>query len=123
MLATPATVVLDEVGSIPPNWVLSGQPETRSKILVRTDDWLVRVVVWECGAVSYKWHYTQDEAYVVLSGEGFMTNATGVDGRFGPGDVGDFPTGTNTTGRPPGHHNTVAFITESIAGRCGFGLK
>jgi len=123
MLANPATVVLDEVGSIPPNWVLSGQPETRSKILVRTDDWLVRVVVWECGAVSYKWHYTQDEAYIVLSGEGFMTDETGVERRFGPGDVGYFPAGTNTTWRHPDHYKKVAFIKESIGRPLGFGLK
>ncbi len=79
MLANPATVVLDEVGSIPADWVISGQPETRSKILVRSHDWIAHVIVWECGAVSYKWHYNQDEAYIVLSGEGFMTDETGVE--------------------------------------------
>ncbi len=28
--------------------------------------------------MSYKWHYNQDEAYIVLSGEGFMTDENGV---------------------------------------------
>jgi uncharacterized protein len=123
MLANPATVVLDEVGSIPSDWVLSGQPETRSKILVRTDDWIAHVIVWECGAVSYKWHYNQDEAYIVLSGEGFMTDDTGVERRFGPGDVAYFPAGTNTTWRHPDHFKKVAFIKESVGGPIGFGLK
>ena len=123
MLANPATVVLDEVGSIPPDWVLSGHPETRSKILVRTHDWIGHVIVWECGAVSYKWHYNQDEAYIVLSGEGFMTDEKGVERRFGPGDVAYFPAGTNTTWRHPDHFKKVAFIKESIGRPLGFGLK
>src|SRR5438046_10742711 len=50
-----------EPGSIPQEWVLSGNPETRSKVLVRSHDWIANLVVWECGAVSYKWHYNQDE--------------------------------------------------------------
>ena len=123
MLANPATVVLDEVGSIPADWVISGQPETRSKILVRTHDWIAHVIVWECGAVSYKWHYNQDEAYIVLSGEGFMTDETGVERRFGPGDVGYFPAGTNTTWRHPDHYKKVAVIKESVGRPLGFGLK
>jgi len=123
MLANPATVVLDEVGSIPADWVLSGQPETRSKILVRTHDWIAHVIVWECGAVSYKWHYNQDEAYIVLSGEGFMTDEKGVERRFGPGDVAYFPAGTNTTWRHPDHFKKVAFIKEYVGRPTGFILK
>jgi uncharacterized cupin superfamily protein len=123
MLANPATVVLDDVGSIRPDWLLSGHPETRSKILVRTHDWIAHVIVWECGAVSYKWHYDQDEAYIVLSGEGFMTDENGVERRFGPGDVAYFPAGTNTTWRHPDHFKKVAFIKESVGRPVGFGLK
>jgi len=123
MLANPATVVLDEAGSIPPDWVLSGKPETRSKILVRTHDWIARVVVWECGAVSYKWHYNQDEAYIVLSGEGFMTDEKGIEHRFGAGDVAFFPAGTNATWRHPVHFRKVAFLKEAIGRPVGFGVK
>src|SRR5258708_12014452 len=123
LLANPGTVVLDEIGSIPPDWVISGQPETRSKILVRSQDWIAHVIVWECGRVSYKWHYNQDEAYIVLSGEGFMTDEKGVERRFGPGDVGYFPAGTNTTWRHPDHYKKVAVIKESIGRPLGFGLK
>ena len=80
-----------EPGSIPAEWMLSGNPETRSKLLVRTNDWIANVVIWECGAASYKWHYNQDEAYFVISGEGFMTDEKGIEHRFGPGDVAFFP--------------------------------
>ena len=80
-----------ETSSIPPDWILSGNPETRSKILGRSHDLLAHIIVWECGAVSYRWHYSQDEAYIVLSGEGFMNDEKGVERRLGPGDVAFFP--------------------------------
>ena len=44
--ATPATLDLDQSGAIPSAWVLSGNPETRSKMLGRTHDWTSDIVVW-----------------------------------------------------------------------------
>jgi uncharacterized cupin superfamily protein len=112
-----------EPGSIPAEWMLSGNPETRSKLLVRTNDWIASVVVWECGAASYKWHYDQDEAYFVISGEGFMTDEKGIEHRFGAGDVAFFPAGTNATWRHPDHFRKVAFLKEAISRPVGFGVK
>lgn len=119
----PVSEVLLEPGSIPQEWLLSGNPETRSKLLVRSGDWIANVVIWECGAVSYKWHYDQDEAYLVLSGEGFMTDDKGVEYHFGPGDVAYFPAGTNSTWRHPDHFRKVAFLKEAVSRPVGFGLK
>jgi hypothetical protein len=120
--ATPSALNL-ETGAIPSEWLLSGNPETRSKILVRTKDWIAHVIVWECGAASYKWHYNQDEAYIVISGEGFMTDEQGEERRFGAGDVAFFPAGTNATWRHPDHFKKVAFIKESVGRPLGFCLK
>ena len=119
---TPAVLEL-EPDAIPADWLLSGAPETRKKLLFRTHDLLAQVLIWECGAVSYKWHYTSDEAYVVISGEGFMTDEKGVEYRFGPGDVAFFPAGTNTTWRHPDHFRKVAFLKESFGRPVGFCLK
>jgi uncharacterized cupin superfamily protein len=112
-----------EPGVIPAEWILNGNPETRSKILGRSHDLLAHVIVWECGAVSYKWHYNQDEAYVVLSGEGFVTDEKGAERRVGPGDVVFFPAGTNTTWRHPDHFKKIAVLKESVARPLGVGLK
>jgi uncharacterized cupin superfamily protein len=112
-----------EAGTIPSEWVISGSPETRSKILGRTKDLLALAIVWECGAVSYKWHYNQDEAYIVLSGEGFMTDVKGVERRYGPGDVAFFPAGTDSTWRHPDHFRKVAVLKESVPGLAGYALK
>ena len=121
--ATPATLELDEPGSIPQDWILSGQPETRSKMLGRSHDWTSNIVVWECTAGGYKWHYNQDEVIIVISGEGFMTNEKGEERRFGPGDVGFFPAGTTCTWRHPDHFRKVAVLKEAIWRPLGFGLK
>jgi len=120
--ATLADVGL-EPGSIPSEWLLSGQPETRSKLLGRTHDRLAYIMLWECGAVSYKWHYSNDEAYIVLSGEGFMTDEKGVEHRFGPGDVAFFPAGTRATWRHPDHFRKVAVLKDSVWPPLAFGLK
>ena len=112
-----------EPGSIPPEWLISGSPETQSKVLGRTKDLLAHAVVWECGAVSYRWHYNQDEAYIVLSGEGFMTDINGVEHRYGPGDVAFFPAGTDSTWRHPDHFRKVAVLKEAVPGLAGAALK
>lgn len=115
LLITTLAGVQLERGSIPPEWVLSGQPETRTKILGRTRDRLAYVVVWECGAVSYKWHYSKDEAYIVLSGEGFMIDRTGIERRFAAGDVAFFPAGTDAIWRHPDHFRKVAVLKNSVS--------
>ncbi len=123
VLTTTLADVQLEPGSIPAEWFLSGQPETRSKILGSTRDRLAYVVVWECGAVSYKWHYSKDEAYIVLSGEGFMTDGTGVERRFGAGDVAFFPAGTNAIWRHPNHFRKVAVLKNSVSQPLAFAVK
>lgn len=112
-----------EPSSIPPQWLLSGKPETRSKLLGKSRDRLAYVMVWECGAVSYKWHYNQDEAYIVLSGEGFMTDENGVERRYGPGDLAFFPAGTNATWRHPDHFRKVAVLKDPVSPPLGLALK
>jgi uncharacterized cupin superfamily protein len=120
--STLANVEL-EPGSIPSEWLLSGQPQTRSKVLGKSRDRLGYAMLWECGAVSYKWHYTKDEAYIVLSGEGFMTNEAGVERRFGPGDVAFFAAGTNAIWRHPDHFRKVAVVKDSVWPPLVFALK
>ena len=98
--------------SIPHEWLLSGNPRTRSKLLGKTPDSLAYSMLWECGAVTYKWNYSRDEAYIVLSGEGFMTDEKGVEHRYGPGDVAFFPAGTRSVWRHPDHFRKVAVLKD-----------
>ena len=122
LCSTLADVKL-EPGSIPSEWLLSGEPATASKMLGKSPDRLAYIILWECGAVSYRWHYDRDEAYIVLSGEGFMTDQTGAERRFGPGDVAFFPAGTNAIWRHPDHFRKVAVLKDSIWLPLALGLK
>jgi len=120
--ATLADVEL-EPSQIPTGWILDGTPQTKSKMLLRTSDWTATIVVWECTAGSYRWHYNQDEAVFVLSGDGLMTNEKGEERRFGPGDMGFFPAGTTCTWRHQHHFRKVAVVKEPMWRPLGFCLK
>lgn len=101
-------------GTIPPEWVSSGQRETRSKLLGKTRDRLSFVMLWECGAVSFRWHYSNDETFIGLSGEAFMVDEKGEERRFAAGDVAFFPAGSDATWRIPDHFRKVAILKDHI---------
>ena len=66
-----------EISYIPSAWLLSGQAQTRSRLLGRTQDQLAHVMLWECGAANFKWHYRKDEFLIILSGDAFMAGKNG----------------------------------------------
>ena len=125
VIATPSTIALEpKPEPLPADWVLSGTPEARSKMLVRSHDWTSSIVAWECTAGSFHWHYNQDEAIMVVSGEAFMTTEKGdPERRFGPGDLGFFPAGTTCTWRVPEGIRKIAVLREPMWRPLGFGLK
>jgi uncharacterized cupin superfamily protein len=121
-MADPTTVAL-EPQPIPTDWILSGKPEARSTLLARSHDWTSCVVVWECTAGSFKWHYIEDEVVLIVSGEAFMLKENGEERRFGPGDVGFFPAGTSARWRVADHVRKVAVFRETMWRPLGLGLK
>jgi uncharacterized cupin superfamily protein len=122
VMATPASVDLDPE-PIPQEWILSGTPVARSKNLVRSRDWTSSVVVWDCTAGRFTWHYSQDETILVISGEAFLLLENGEERRFGPGEVGFFPSGTTCTWRVADYIRKVAVLRESMWRPLGFCLK
>ena len=125
VMVTPATIDLGSATlPLPSNWVLSGNPESRTKELVRSHDWNSQVVVWDCTPGVFKWHYDQDEVILVLSGEAIMINEKGEEvGRLGAGDMGFFPAGTTCTWRITTHLRKVAVLRETMWRPLGFALK
>lgn len=118
----PATVEL-QPAPIPEDWILSGTPIARSNKLVTSKDWTSTFVVWDCTAGRFKWHYGQDEAILVVSGEAFMLNENGGETRFGQGDVGYFPAGAVVEWRVADYIRKVAVVRETMWGPFGFALK
>jgi uncharacterized cupin superfamily protein len=124
VIATPSSIDLGlELEPIPSDWVLNGTPASRSKNLARSHDWTSHIVVWECNAGSFHWHYSSDEVIIVVSGEAFMTNEKGEERRFGPGDLGFFPAGSSCKWRVPVGIRKVAVLRETMWRPLGFGLK
>src|SRR5208282_5187284 len=90
ILEAAALAALDPA-PITPDWILTGTPQARSKVLAKSHDRTSSIVVWECTAGRFNWHYGEDEAVVVISGEVFITSEKGEERRLGQGDVGFFP--------------------------------
>jgi uncharacterized cupin superfamily protein len=120
--ATPADVELAPE-PIPQEWIISGTPVARGKMLVRSKDYTESVVVWDCTAGSFRWHYSQDETLLVISGDAFLLLENGSERRFGPGDLGFFHAGTTCTWRVADNIRKVAVVRETMWRPLGFGLK
>lgn len=122
VMATPARVELSP-SSLPAEWIISGTPKAWNKEVSTSHDRISQIVVWECTAGLFKWHYQKDESVVVMSGEAFLIKPDGQEVRFGAGDVGFFPAGTICTWRVPGPFRKVAVLREPMWQPIGYAAK
>lgn len=109
--------------SIPAEWIIEGTPKAWSKRISRSGDELSEVVVWECTAGFFTWHYKKDESVIVISGEAFLIKPNGEEIRFGAGDVGFFPAGTVCNWRVPAPFRKVAVMREPMWRPVGYAAK
>jgi uncharacterized protein len=122
--ASPASFELGrKTVPIMPSWVLGGSPLTRSKNVTRSHDWTSNVLVWECTAGEFQWHYNKEEVVVITSGEVCITINQGEERWLGPGDLAVFPAGTSAIWRVPSHVRKVAVLRETMWRPLGFCLK
>lgn len=122
LIAEPALMELAP-DPIRTEWILRGAPQAASKILARSRDWLSILVVWECSAGGFKWHYTRDETLVVISGCASITDARGTERHFKPGDVVFFPAGTSYTWSIEDRIRKIAVVRESVWPPLGMAAK
>jgi uncharacterized cupin superfamily protein len=111
-----------EPAPISPDWILSGTPEARSKLLATSHDGASCVMVWECTSGRFNWHYSEDETAVVISGEVFITTEKG-ERRLGQGDMAFFPAGSSCEWRVPDRVRKVAVMRKSLGYPIGFGVR
>jgi uncharacterized protein len=112
-----------EASPISPNWVLAGSPSARAKMLAKSHDATSYVVVWECTAGRFNWHYSEDETVVVIAGEVFVTTGTGEERRLGEGDMGFFPAGSSAIWRVPVRIKKVAVLRKDLPLPLGLGVR
>ncbi len=108
---------------IPPDWILSGAPQARSRQLARSHDRASSVMAWSCTAGRFTWHYTVDETVHVIAGEVFVTDETGREHRLGPGDSAFFPAGSRSTWHVPVAVRKVAVCRQAMPLPFAFALR
>jgi uncharacterized cupin superfamily protein len=108
---------------ISPDWILSGTPEARNKLLAKSHDGTSSILVWECTAGRFNWHYGEDETVVVIAGEVFITTENGEERRLGQGDMGFFPAGSSCTWRVADRIKKVAIVRKDLPLPLGFGVR
>jgi len=122
VMGTAASVELDPE-PICEKWILSGKPSARSKVVARSRDWASKIVVWDCTAGRFQWHYDQDETIIVISGTAYLLGDNGEEHLFGPGDYGFFPAGSIASWRIDDHIRKIAVLREPLWRPVGFALK
>ena len=112
-----------EPSPISPDWILDGTPEARSKLLAITHDRISSIVVWECTAGRFNWHYSDDETVVIISGEVFITTENSEVRRLGLGDMGFFPAGSSCTWRVDDRVKKIAVLRKSLPPLLSIGVR
>jgi uncharacterized cupin superfamily protein len=108
---------------IPPDWILSGAPEARSRQLARSHDRGSSVMAWSCTAGRFNWYYSVDEMVHIVSGEVFVTDEKGKEHRLGPNDTAFFPAGSRSTWHVPVAVRKVAVCRQSMPLLFAFALR
>jgi uncharacterized cupin superfamily protein len=106
-----------------PDWILSGAPQARRRILARSRDGTASIMVWECTAGRFNWHYGEDETVVVIAGEVFITTENSEERRLGQGDMAFFPAGSSCTWRVVDRIKKVAILRKDLPLPVGFGVR
>ncbi|HEX3505353.1 MAG TPA: cupin domain-containing protein [Xanthobacteraceae bacterium] len=122
VFAAPADVELDPA-PIPPDWIIEGNPQARSKRLAASADGTSTIMAWSCTAGRFKWHYTVDETIHLISGEVFVTDENDNVRRVGPGDMVFFPAGAVSTWYIPDHVRKLAVCRHAMPRFAGFAVR
>jgi uncharacterized cupin superfamily protein len=103
--------------------ILSGTPEARNRLLVRSSDKLAHILVWECSPGTFYWHYDEAETAVIISGETILTFENGRERRVGPGDMVYFPAGCSCHWRITSKIRKVAIMHRFLPPSLALGLQ
>ena len=122
VLTAPAQVDL-RPAPIAAEWILADAPEAQCEVISRSRDGAAFSVVWECSPGVFNWHYREDETVVLLAGEVFITDDSGIERRLGPGDTGFFPAGSSCRWRVTERVKKVAVLRKSLPLPLGLSLR
>lgn len=121
-VSAAATAELDP-SSVSPDWILAGTPKAEFKWLAGSSDGTASLVIWDCTAGRFEWHYSDDEAVVVIAGEVFIKTGSDEEQRLGPGDSAFFPAGSSCIWRVPDRVRKVAVLHRNLPLPLGLGMR
>lgn len=99
---------------INPDWIIEGAPEARCRNLSQIGNYWTTVDHWSCTAGKFHWHYFVDESILILEGEAFITDDSGVMYHAIPGTTLSFPDGSRATWEVPAYVRKIAFNQKSV---------
>lgn len=123
VLASSAKMADLKPSPISANWIVSGTPEARSKLLAKSNDGTAYVMLWECSAGRFKWHYAEDETLTITSGEVFIKTSDGTERRLGEGDMAFFPAGSSCEWRIDNRVRKVAVLRKTLGLPIGIAVR
>ena len=97
--AAPSNIQVDcvardelKTGSLPPDWIVDGNPIPRAQPLTKSSDDLFSSGLWDCSAGTFYYTFPCDEIVHVIEGEVIVREADN-EYTLRPGDVAFFPQG------------------------------
>ena len=99
---------------INPDWVRSGTPIARNRLLSRSEDTTACTLVWDCTPGEFEWRYDVDETIHILFGRVVLDDGTQAPRRLGPGDVVFFPAGARVYWKVEEHVRKLAFFRRTL---------
>jgi uncharacterized cupin superfamily protein len=107
------TAILDST-PIRPEWILSGRPIARSKLIHGSDDRASSSFIWECTAGRFNWYYEAEETIYFLEGNVVIKDNNGVTHQLGAGDTIFFPRGAVAEWQVDQYIRKVAVIRSPL---------
>ncbi len=104
------------------DWVLSGAPKARNRVLSRSRDRTAITVVWDCTAGAFNWFYDSEETIHVLEGAARLTFA-GQELVIGPGSVVIFPAGSQARWDVDCYIRKLAIFRQTVPRPFGVAMR
>jgi len=109
----PAAVPL-ELSPMRAEWVLEGNPITRTRLLATSADATATTLLWDCSAGRFNWFYDIDETIYFLEGSCKIKDETGSVRRLGAGDWLFFPAGSKAEWTVDEYVRKIAFCRQAL---------
>jgi len=92
------------------DWIIEGNPLTRSRLLSGSSDDMAFTALWDCTAGRFHWYYDIDETICVLEGAVVVVDPAGQRHSLQAMDTFYFPAGSRYEWTVPAYVRKIAFV-------------